>query len=173
MKPITTLNAEASFANPGSFLLGETRFVAGKKSAYRNLTYRPMERIQARNALGMPTPDYLVLIDDDFTQADYALKVLPVLLESVKPNSKGRLIFTGGSMDMPDTDLCAEMRRVERFLQSDGNGWKWTFVGRKSEQVMRYYYSAANLVVLSLSEQTEKLCNLIQSLFTPAEVSYA
>jgi len=174
MKRTTIATQEATFDMPGSFMLGETRFISGEQCRYRELNYIPMDRKIARNALGIPVNSFMLLVQDDFMDCESTLQLLPSLLKQLPDHHKGELVFLGGSMDVPDPELCTGMQQLDLFMELNACQWKWSFAGRKSEQFLKYYYSAANLVVLSLTTNTEKLCELIKSMFSiPISATYA
>lgn len=174
MKRTAIVTHDVTMNMPGSFMFGETRFISGEQRNYRELNYVPMDRKIARNALGIPSNEFMLLVKDDLIDTDSTLYLLPSLLKQLPDHNRGWLVFLGGNMDMPDPALCQGMQKLDLFMESNACRWKWSFAGKKSDQFLKYYYSAANMVVLSLHVNTEKLCDLIKSMFSiPISATYA
>lgn len=167
MRNSAILSNEARLALPGSFMLGDIQFITGERREYRHLNFVPMDRNKARQALGMPENDFLLLIRDEFDQPEATIQLLPELLQFLPPKCRGQICFMGGKMDVPDPDFCKGLAHLDRHLESTGCKWKWFFTGQKQDRLLKYYYSAANLVVMSIHSNTLKLKELIQSMVHP------
>lgn len=167
MRNNAIISNEASLALPGSFMLGDTHFITGEQRDYRTLNFTPLDRNMARQALGIPSNDYMLLVKDDFQQATTTIQLLPELLQQLPANKTGQLFFMGGELDLPDPQFCKGLASLDAYLESSQCKWKWFFTGQKPERLLKYYYSAANMVILSLNSNTEKLLELFQSLLNP------
>lgn len=172
MRNNAIISNEASLALPGSFMLGDTHFITGEQRDYRNLNYAPLDRMIARQALGIPTNDFMLLVKDDFKQATATIQLLPDLLNQLPSNQTGQLFFMGGELDLPDPEFCHGLASLDAYLETNRCKWKWFFTGNKPERLLKYYYSAANMVILSLNSNTEKLVELFQSLMNPLSANY-
>lgn len=59
----------------------------------------------------------------------------------------GRLLIVGGEADTPDPILTPEIGRLNAIAQELGVADRVNFVGRKGREVLKYYYSAADVFV--------------------------
>lgn len=57
-----------------------------------------------------------------------------------------RLLIVGGESDLPDP-LCPEIGRLQDIAHSEGISTQVTFVGRRGRDVLKWYYSAADVFV--------------------------
>ena len=167
MRNSAILSNEARLALPGSFTLGDIQFISGERRDYRSINFVPMDRIQARQALGIPAKDFILMIQDDFSDPHATIQLLPEIIQCLPPTGSGQLYFMGGTMDLPDTSFCKGLAELDLHMENSGGSWKWFFTGQKPERLLKYYYSAANMVVLSIHSNTQKLKELIQSMLTP------
>jgi phosphoheptose isomerase len=58
-----------------------------------------------------------------------------------------RLLIVGGDSNEPDPRLTPEIGRLRTIAEEEGIAEAVTFVGRRGREVLRYYYSAADLFV--------------------------
>lgn len=58
-----------------------------------------------------------------------------------------RLLIVGGEADTPDPHLTPEIGRLNAIAQELGVAEQITFAGRKGREVLKYYYSAADVFV--------------------------
>lgn len=61
--------------------------------------------------------------------------------------TKARLLIVGGERDVPDERITPEIGRLRRIAQQEGVADRVTFAGRRSRQLLRYFYSAADVFV--------------------------
>lgn len=167
MRNSAILSNEARLALPGSFTLGDIQFISGERRDYRSINFVPMDRIRARQALGIPANDFILMIQDDFSKPEATIQLLPEILQCLPPTGRGQLYFMGGTMDLPDSSFCKGLAELDLHMENSRCSWKWLFTGQKPERLMKYYYSAANLVVLSIHSNTQKLKELLQSMLNP------
>ncbi|HET8698208.1 MAG TPA: glycosyltransferase, partial [Gammaproteobacteria bacterium] len=57
------------------------------------------------------------------------------------------LLIVGGNSDIPDPALTPEIRRLREIAQSEGVADRVVFTGRRSREVLKLYYSAADAFV--------------------------
>jgi D-inositol-3-phosphate glycosyltransferase len=60
---------------------------------------------------------------------------------------KTRLLIVGGESDLPDPAITPEIGRLQQLVESEEIGENITFVGRRDRNLLRYYYSAADVFV--------------------------
>lgn len=58
-----------------------------------------------------------------------------------------RLVIVGGESDEPDPEITPEIGRLQTIVKELGIEAHVTFVGRKSRDQLKYYYSAADVFV--------------------------
>ncbi len=58
-----------------------------------------------------------------------------------------RLLVVGGGSDMPDSRITPEIGRLQRIADEVGIADKVTFTGRRNRDVLKYYYSLADVFV--------------------------
>jgi phosphoheptose isomerase len=58
-----------------------------------------------------------------------------------------RLIVVGGEADTPDPRLTPEIGRLQAIAEAEGVAGQVTFAGRRGREVLKYYYSAADIFV--------------------------
>jgi D-inositol-3-phosphate glycosyltransferase len=60
---------------------------------------------------------------------------------------KARLLIVGGESDMPDPAVTPEIGRLQQLAKREGIKESVTFAGRRGRDVLRYFYSAADVFV--------------------------
>ncbi len=60
-------------------------------------------------------------------------------------NLTARLLIVGGESEEPDPHLTPEIGRLQAIATDQGVGDRVTFVGRKRRELLKYYYSAADI----------------------------
>lgn len=60
-------------------------------------------------------------------------------------NITARLLIVGGESEEPDPRLTPEIGRLSALADSEGIAERVTFVGRKRRELLKYYYSAADI----------------------------
>lgn len=69
-------------------------------------------------------------------------------LEKLKNSGvKYRLVIVGGETDDPNPMACPEIARLQKIARDAGVEDKVTFVGRKSREMLKYYYCAADVFI--------------------------
>jgi D-inositol-3-phosphate glycosyltransferase len=56
-------------------------------------------------------------------------------------------VIVGGESDEPDPAITPEIGRLEEIARAEGIADRVTFVGRKGQEALKYYYSAADIFV--------------------------
>ncbi len=70
----------------------------------------------------------------------------PLRSQPINKNS-ARLLIVGGESEQPDPELCPEIGRLQAIAQAEGVSSQVTFVGRRGREVLKWYYSAADVFI--------------------------
>jgi glycosyltransferase involved in cell wall biosynthesis len=60
---------------------------------------------------------------------------------------KIKLLIVGGESDEADMSMCAELGHLHQIVKEEGIGDMVKFAGRKNRDLLKYYYSAADIFV--------------------------
>jgi D-inositol-3-phosphate glycosyltransferase len=112
--------------------------------------FYPIPRNEARQAIGIPKEDHLLLFVgriEPLKGIDTLLQAI-ALLKSESPDSIRNLSLSiiGGLQD--EEDQSEEMKRLRTLREELGLSTLVTFLGAKSQETLQYYYSAAEVVVM-------------------------
>jgi glycosyltransferase involved in cell wall biosynthesis len=109
--------------------------------------FYPINQSYARSFLGLRQDENIILQLGRMVPrkgVDNVIKALPHLKNN---NKKTRLVIVGGGSEIPDPNLCPEIRRLQKLAEENGVASSVTFVGRKDRAVLKYYYSAADIFI--------------------------
>jgi D-inositol-3-phosphate glycosyltransferase len=110
--------------------------------------FYPIPRDEAKAYLGVPPCDQMLL----FVGRVETLKGIDSLIEAVAlMRQKGEqvcLAVIGGDPDLSPAALSEEMTRLQAMRERFGLQESVAFLGRKSQETLPYYYSAAEAVVV-------------------------
>lgn len=107
----------------------------------------PVSKPLARVALQLPREDRMVLYVGRIVRrkgVDTIIRGFARLLGGGQ-HLPARLVIVGGESDHPDLDVTPEIGRLQAIARNEGVGDFVTFVGRRGRDVLKYYYSAADL----------------------------
>ena len=76
-----------------------------------------------------------------------ALALQPVLEALIGLPFAARLLVVGGNSDLPCPLLTPEIARLQALAAAEGVAGQVSFIGRRSREVLKLYYSAADLFV--------------------------
>jgi glycosyltransferase involved in cell wall biosynthesis len=108
----------------------------------------PVERRFARKMLGLEPAERLVLHLGRLVPRKGADNVIRGLARVVGDYGiAANLIVVGGNSDIPDTKGTPEIARLKSIAESEGVGERVVFTGRRSREVLKLYYSAADAFV--------------------------
>jgi D-inositol-3-phosphate glycosyltransferase len=114
--------------------------------------FYPIPNDEAKEFIGVPPEDRMLL----FVGRIEPLKGLDVLIEAIghycreRRDEKPRLFLSiiGGESDSSQETMSAEMARLQAMREQYGVTDVITFLGKRSQDTLPYYYSAAEAVVM-------------------------
>jgi D-inositol-3-phosphate glycosyltransferase len=119
--------------------------------------FRPIAREGARGHVGSPCnpcEDAHMLLYvgrmDPLKGVDDLLRALPYVAQDLPPDwpCQACLALVGGDAESSDESLRQEMARLEQLKQELGIGDLATFLGRRDQDELPYYYSAADVCIV-------------------------
>ncbi len=112
--------------------------------------FYPIPREEAREFVGLPADRRMVL----FVGRIEPLKGIDTLIRAMsclRTQEIGRpvyLVIIGGEPDLPPEQMSAEMARLQRLCDDLCMGQMVVFLGKRAQDTLPYYYSAADVVVM-------------------------
>jgi phosphoheptose isomerase len=107
-----------------------------------------INKIHARLTLGLCPDEYLILQLGRMVPRKGVDTVVRGFAELLKRRSlSARLLIVGGEAEIPDPQLTPEIGRLSAIAHELQVNTRVTFVGRKGRDVLKYYYSAADVFV--------------------------
>lgn len=110
--------------------------------------FHPIDKQLARTLFHMDTDDPLILQLGRMVPrkgVDNVIQATEIL--NRKYNTPAKLIVVGGDSSEPDPIQTPEIGNLSRLAEQLGIAHKVTFVGSKGRDVLKYYYSAADVFV--------------------------
>ncbi len=110
--------------------------------------FYPMNRDEARHALGWPRKAFIVLQLGRLVQRkgiDNVIRGVGML--KTRHDIDARLYVVGGNSDTPNEIATPEIARLRGIARLAGVEQTTTFVGRRGRESLRQFYSAANVFV--------------------------
>lgn len=112
------------------------------------MEFWPVSKQFARIALGLP-PDQRVIVQLGRVVPrkgiDTVIRGLARLRQVHQVDA--RLLVVGGESERPDAEATPEIGRLQQIADQEGVGDAVTLVGRRGREVLKYYYSAADIFV--------------------------
>ena len=108
----------------------------------------PVNKMIARIAMGLPLDERLILQLGRMVPrkgVDNVIQALARLQE--RHEISARLVVVGGEADEPDPLSTPEIGRLQEIAEAEGVADQVSFVGRKGREMLRLYYSAADVFV--------------------------
>jgi D-inositol-3-phosphate glycosyltransferase len=109
--------------------------------------FYPINQSYARNYLGLDPDERVILQLGRMVPRKGVDTVIQALSYLKTSNQKIRLLIVGGESDMPDAKLCPEIGRLQKIAEELGASSSVTFTGRRNRNVLKYYFSAADIFV--------------------------
>jgi D-inositol-3-phosphate glycosyltransferase len=109
--------------------------------------FYPVDKYRARAILQLDPQEKILLQLGRMVPrkgVDNVIRALGKLTDTMKSI---RLVIVGGDADSPDPQLTPELLRLQKIAEQENVKSSVTFVGRKSREVLRYYYSAADIFI--------------------------
>lgn len=110
--------------------------------------FEPLSKPLARVALGLPAEERVLLQLGRMVPrkgVDTAIRSIAYLIQEHR--TAARLLVVGGDLDDADARVTAEMARLQSIAAEAGVADYVTFVGRQGREVLKYYYSAADIFI--------------------------
>lgn len=108
----------------------------------------PIPKAEARKYLGLPLEEKIILQLGRMVPrkgVDNVIEALAFLIRRF--GQPVRLLVVGGDSDIPDRRLTPELGRLENVAKRAGVEDMVSFAGRRARNMLRYYYSAADVFV--------------------------
>jgi len=109
--------------------------------------FYPINQKLARTIVGLPLEERIILQLGRMVPRKGVDNVVKSLGRLKSGLDDTRLVIVGGETESPDPDLCPEIARLQQIAKENNVLDRVTFVGRKSREVLKYYYSAADLFI--------------------------
>ncbi|MBF2075013.1 MAG: glycosyltransferase [Synechococcales cyanobacterium C42_A2020_086] len=106
-----------------------------------------IDKLRARLTLGLSPEEHVILQLGRMVPRKGVDTVIRSFAHLLKQPLPARLLIVGGEADDPDPRLTPEISRLSAIAQELGVASRVTFVGRKGRDVLKYYYSAADVFV--------------------------
>ncbi len=107
----------------------------------------PIDRDFARRALGLGSGQPLLLNLGRLVPRKGIDNVIRALSRLGRHGIQARLIVVGGNSDLPDPALTPEIGRLKRVAADEGVADRVAFLGRRSRELLKLYYSAADAFI--------------------------
>lgn len=109
--------------------------------------FYPISQTLSRIILNLDPEEKIILQLGRMVPRKGVDNVVKALGKLKKMQKKVRLIVVGGETDSPDPILCPELARLQEIAINENVLDLITFVGRKNRDVLKYYYSAADIFI--------------------------
>jgi D-inositol-3-phosphate glycosyltransferase len=109
--------------------------------------FYPVNRSFARKILGLDHEGSIILQLGRMVPRKGVDNVIRALSHLKNCVSKLTLLIVGGETDEPDALKCVEIGRLQQIAKQQGVETMVQFVGRKNRDMLKYYYSAADIFV--------------------------
>ena len=110
--------------------------------------FEPLSKILARVALGFSAEERIILQLGRMVPrkgVDAVIRSLEYLIQEYQ--MPVRLIIVGGDAQDPDARIASEVNRLQTIAIDIGVSDSVTFAGRQGREVLKYYYSAADIFI--------------------------
>jgi D-inositol-3-phosphate glycosyltransferase len=133
----------------------DPRKIAVIPSAVNSVIFHPVALEEARCRVDMALDDFIVvyvgrmLPRKDVRMVVRGIAHLIALCQEKRPEcvSKIKLLLVGGESEIPDPVMTPEIGVLQSLAQELGIAEHVHFVGKRQQDILRYYYSAGNVVV--------------------------
>lgn len=109
--------------------------------------FQPVSKAYSRKKLGLNPDEQIILQLGRMVARKGIDNVIRATSMLYKNNTQIRLLVVGGDFENPDISDNAELNRLKSIVKNEGIGHAVTFTGRKDRNILKYYYSAADIFV--------------------------
>ena len=114
--------------------------------------FYPIPQDEAKVAIGIPANDRMALFVgriEPLKGVDTLIKAMAIVKETCKSfRCPHYLVIIGGDLDGEEENLSDEMRRLQVLCRDMGLDEVVVFLGKRGQNTLPYYYSAAEVVVM-------------------------
>jgi D-inositol-3-phosphate glycosyltransferase len=115
-------------------------------NGFRSDEIYPVDKLFARMALNLEPKEKIILQLGRLVPRKGIDNVIRALAHMRREhNFEARLLVVGGESEEPDAKITPEIGRLQKLAQAEGVGDLVTFVGRRSRNMLHYYYSAVDV----------------------------
>ncbi len=114
---------------------------------FSNKEFYPVEKQKARRILNLPPHEKIILQLGRMVPRKGVDNVIKAIGKLKSGLHAIHLVIVGGDADTPDPKLTPEIARLMDIAKKANVRSRITFVGRKTRDVLKYYYSAADLFI--------------------------
>ena len=108
--------------------------------------FYPIDKAYARSILNLDKDEKIILQLGRMVPRKGVDNVIRAI-GKLKNDSALRLIIVGGEADTPDPILTPEIKRLQQVAEEEKVADKIIFTGRRGRDVLKYYYSAADIFI--------------------------
>lgn len=109
--------------------------------------FYPVDKLLARMILNLETKEKIILQLGRMVPRKGVDNVIRALGRLGNKDQAVRLIIVGGATDHPDPFLEPEIARLQQIARAEKVSTHVTFAGRKSRDMLKYYYSASDIFI--------------------------
>jgi phosphoheptose isomerase len=109
--------------------------------------FYPLDQLLARTVLKLNPSEHVILQLGRMVPRKGVDNVIKAFAKVKKTALPVRLIVVGGETDDPNPELNPEIDRLQQLAIEEGVIDSITFTGRKSREMLRYYYAAADIFI--------------------------
>jgi phosphoheptose isomerase len=109
--------------------------------------FYPLDRLLARMVLKLDPSEKLILQLGRMVPRKGVDNVIRALAKIRSAGLDIRLLIVGGETDEMDDEKNPEIKRLRALAQAEGVAENVIFTGRKTRDILRYYYAAADLFI--------------------------
>ncbi|HEU4632919.1 MAG TPA: glycosyltransferase, partial [Flavisolibacter sp.] len=109
--------------------------------------FYPVNRSFARSVLKLDQRENILLQLGRMVPRKGVDTVIESLAYLKNTKQKTRLLVVGGESDLPDPRVCPEIGRLQKLAEELNVSSQVTFTGRRNRDVLKYFYSAADIFI--------------------------
>jgi D-inositol-3-phosphate glycosyltransferase len=108
--------------------------------------FHPIDKAMARKALNLDTDKHIILQLGRMVPRKGVDNVIRALSHLKDPQSV-QLVIVGGESEIPNPNESPELSRLQQIAAQHGVESSIKFAGRKSREMLKYYYAAADVFI--------------------------